>query len=567
VCLQIGYGACAEEERSSDIETWGSVQSQNIIRHPDVDHYHFVQQRNTLRLGLSWDVVGEDRGDSADLPYLRTARLLVSYRGAYDSIYDYTPIFRERDLRGRKPSRAAQRDLADLPRRARHAIAIDSQLREAYVDVAARSLPIRLRLGRQQIVWGEADLFRMLDRANPLDTSWHFVEEIPPPSFGWDDLRIPLWMVRGWYDVGALGPLSGVLYEMYWTPGDWRPVKVAFLPRPWGIRLSNPLTNREDGAFVAPFSGIRRLANSSLFRQGNYSRNPWSNSQIGARLSWTVSSGLRTSLYYFHQRWAGDDGTPCAPLRGLPDTTAGRVRTQELIRRGTLPVEYITPYVHTVGLSGSYYARRAQATLRLETVYDFNLPVFNRDRSTTFAPLLPGISQRDFWKGMVAFDRGVDVPVVNPEGVVFVTGQWFVHHIIHNKDSLTGPLDLPTAGLRGRPFCGSSRSEPCTNPLGNGSFRDDVRGWESLITLAAFTNYRDGTVVPVVGLVLDPVNSYSMNMFWNVAVLLGAHLSVDVTQRYFATTQDDVQKGPFNPWLFGTMRGRSETAVRVTCRL
>jgi len=44
---------------------------------------------------------------------------------------------------------------------------------------------LRLRVGKQQLVWGEADLFRMLDRANPLDTSWHFVEEVPPPSFGW----------------------------------------------------------------------------------------------------------------------------------------------------------------------------------------------------------------------------------------------------------------------------------------------------------------------------------------------------------------------------------------------
>jgi hypothetical protein len=160
---------------------------------------------------------------------------------------------------------------------------------------------------------------------------------------------------------------------------------------------------------------------------------------------------------------------------------------------------------------------------------------------------------------MVAFDRPVSI-----DAGAFVTVQAFVHHVMHNKSSLTGPLDLPTAGARGRPFCGSPPSKPCTDPNGNGSFRDDVRSWESLITAAAFTSYAAGRVVPVLGVVLDPVNSYSVNAFWSVGWVVGSAVTVDVTQRYFATAQRDVQKGPFNPWVFGTMRGRSETALRVT---
>jgi hypothetical protein len=562
--LAVGDSRAAQPD--GDVEATGSVESQNIVRHSDVDEFHFIQQRNTLRLGLRWDVVRDGRRGAIAVPAVGAVQVLLLYRAVYDSVYDYAPILRERDLRGRKPGRAAQRDLADLPRGVRDAIKSESQLREAYVDVTLRSYPIRLRIGRQQIVWGEADLFRMLDRANPLDTSWHSVEEIPPPSFGWDELRIPLWMIRGWDELGDAGPLSDVRYEMYWTPGDWRPVKVAFLPRPWGIRLPNPLTNREDGAFFAPFSGVRRLDRSTLFQQGNYRRTPWDNSQVGLQLSWTLARDIRTSVYYFYQRWAGDDGTPSAPLRGLPDTERGRQRTQDLLHRGTLPVEYITPYIHTIGMSGSHYVETLRTTLRVETVYDFGIAIFNRDKATTFAPLLPGLSRRDYWKGMLAFDRPIVASFAGDDRVIFLTGQWFVHHIIHNKDSLTGPLDLPTAGARSRPFCGSPSDRPCPDPRGNGSFRDDVRSWESLITLAAFTNCRGGTVLPVAGIVLDPVNSYSMHVFWNVGILVGSGVSVDLTQRYFATLQRDVQKGPFNPWLFGTMRGRSETALRVTYR-
>jgi hypothetical protein len=167
---------------------------------------------------------------------------------------------------------------------------------------------------------------------------------------------------------------------------------------------------------------------------------------------------------------------------------------------------------------------------------------------------------------MLAFDRPLALGWMNGGGQVFVSGQWFVHHLIHNKDSLTGPLDLPTAGARSRPFCGSARDKPCTDPRGNGSFRDDVRSWESLLTLAAFTAYRRGTVTPVAAFVLDPVNSWSMHLVWSVEVVVGAGVSVDLTQRYFVTMQGDVQKGPFNPWLFGTMRGRSETGLRLTYR-
>ncbi len=499
-------------------------------------------------------------------PALTDARVFLAYRGVYDSIYSYAPIFRERDLRGRKPGRAAERDLRDLSVRTRQALAFEDRIREASLDVTARAWPLRVRIGRQQVVWGEADLFRMLDRANPLDTSWHFGEEIPPPAFGWDDLRIPFWMVRVWLGLGSLGPASDIRTEAYWNLGDWRPIKVAFLPRPWGIRLLNPLTNREDGAFFAPFAGIRRLDHSRLFEQGDYSRTPWENSQVGWQLSARFAGDLRAALYYFHQRWADDDGTPAAVIQGLPDTPRGRDRTQDLLLRGTLPVRYVAPYIHTLGLSASAYVPPVQTTLRLETVYDFGLPIFDRERQTTFAPLLPGVSHRDYWKGMLAFDRPLALGWVNGAGAVFISGQWFVHHLIHDKDSFTGPLDLPTAGARSRPFCGSAPDRPCTDPRGNGSFRDDIHAWESLVTLAAFTTYRRGTVTPVAAFILDPVNSWSMHLCWSVELLLRSGVSVNLTQRYFVTTQTDVQKGPFDPWLVGTMRGRSETGLRLTYR-
>ena len=554
-------------QKFGPIELSGNLQSQNIVRNPDVDEYHFVQQRNTFRARVDWDWL--QRGkliDRFDLPFIQSAKLLLLYRGVYDSVYDYTPTLRERDFRGRKPGPAALRDLGDLSQSKLDALKFQSDLREAYMDLKLADVPLSFRLGKQQIIWGEADDFRMLDRANPLDTSWHFIEEIPPPSFGWDDLRIPLWMLKGLWDVGNIGPLSNTFVEAYWNPGDWRPVKVGYLPQPWGLRIQNPLTNREDGAFLAPFPDMRRLmSGTNLFGQGDYSRNPGDNSQVGVRASGVFPNGFQLSLNYFYQRWAGDDGTPFAPVRGIAPTVQGQVLTNQLVSNGTLPVEYITPYIHTVGLSANYFEGNfTQTIFRLETVYDFGIYMLDRDKETTFAPFLPGTTRKDYWKGMLAFDRPTWIRSLNKKTTFFITGQWFLHHIMHNEDTLTTALDLPTAGRRPRPFCGSDKFTPCYDPNGNGNFRDDVRSWESLITLAIFTFYKGGSVVPLLGFIYDPVNSNSMYPFWNLDYLVTPNFIVNVTQRYFIPGQSDVQKGVFDPWLLGTQRGRSETALRLT---
>ena len=555
------------------IELSGNLQSQNIVRHPDVDEWHFIQQRNTFRARVDWNWLEKGKLiDRIELPFIESSKFFLLYRGVYDSIYDYTPTFRERDFRGRKPGRAALRDLNDLSKGARDAIKFENSLREAYIDLKIANAPVSFRLGKQQIIWGEADDFRMLDRANPLDTSWHYIMEIPPPSFGWDDLRIPLWMFKGLWDIGNVWNISNTFLEAYWNPGDWRPVKVSYLPRPWGLRIQNPLFNREDGAFFAPFRNpttggpLERLMNgSALFKQGDYSRTPGDNSQVGVRLSGVFPNGMQVGVHYFYQRWAGDDGSPFAPIRGITPTDEGNIRTQALLAKGTLPVEYITPYIHTVGLSANYFEGNwTQAIFRLETVYDFGIYMLDRDKETTFAPLLPGTTRKDMWKGMLAFDRPTWIRALNKKTTFFITGQWFLHHIMHNEDTLTTALDLPTAGARSRAFCGAPKNQPCNDPNGNGNFRDDVRSWESLLTFAIFTFYKGGSVVPLLGFIYDPVNSNSLYPFWNLDWVVTPNFIVNLTQRYFIPGQSDVQKGVFDPWLLGTQRGRSETALRLT---
>lgn len=79
----------------------------------------------------------------------------------------------------------------------------EGELRELYVDATLAGT--FLRLGKQQIVWGEADGLKVLDVVNPQ----HFREFILPP---FEDSRIPLWAVN------AEIPIRDVTLQLLWIP-------------------------------------------------------------------------------------------------------------------------------------------------------------------------------------------------------------------------------------------------------------------------------------------------------------------------------------------------------------
>ena len=355
-------------QKFGPIQLSGNLQSMNIVRTPDQDTYQFIMNRNVAHIHLDYDWLQSGKFyNKYDIPFIDTSHLSVIWRGVYDSIYDTTPGFiQKEDIHGRaygnKMTLDEYRKLLRLPRSVlevsglsrgeRDALKFDNQLREFYIDLKFRNLPLSVRAGRQQIVWGETDNFRMLDRANTLDLTWHFTQEIPgPATYGWDELRRPFWMFKFLYEVGDVWRLSQNFLEWYWNPGDWYPAKQAFLPRPWGLPFLNPLTNPIDGVFIGGVCGASRIHVTSgpnkglglcttlmdstrLFEQGDYARNPIDNSQVGVRYHALSPFGLEFTLNYMYQRWGGDDGTNYAPLRGLDKTPANSLRTQRLEQAG-----------------------------------------------------------------------------------------------------------------------------------------------------------------------------------------------------------------------------------------
>jgi hypothetical protein len=128
-------------------------------------------------------------------------------------------------------------------------------------------VPLIFRVGRQQVIWGESDQFRLMDIINPLDTTWHLQQE------EWDKLRIPLWLVKGIWDFGDVGPFSNSFAELVWNPGDFQPGnKVEFLPAPWAVPVATAkqLTARVPGVFsTEPISSPLFDLQGTSIRQGS----------------------------------------------------------------------------------------------------------------------------------------------------------------------------------------------------------------------------------------------------------------------------------------------------------
>jgi len=90
---------------------------------------------------------------------------------------------------------------------------------ELYTDLQLGDL--WLRLGKQQISWGEMIGVRITDQVNALDTSWHLTME--PEEY--ENIRIPNWMLRGVYQFGAIECLNlrDSYLEAFVNPGDITP--------------------------------------------------------------------------------------------------------------------------------------------------------------------------------------------------------------------------------------------------------------------------------------------------------------------------------------------------------
>lgn len=546
----------------------GSFEAQQLARTPKAGEFQFIQQRNTLRLLANWTWIddGEWTGpfpSSWKTGSIENVDVFLLYRGVYDSVYDFLPsVPTTTDYRG-EPVPSRFDNLNKLTKGQRDALKYENRLREAYVDVNIDGGWL-VRAGRQQIVWGVSDGFRILDRVNSLDLTWHQYQALPPTDDSFDEIRIPFWMLLlrkegfGIREVDELGAFA----EAYWNPGDWTPNKVGYLPTPWGIMRANPLANPETGEQAQLAGGTK------LFRQGSYSRNPAENSQGGLRFGndrhlcdRLTECPLQISIAYLYQRFTpwGGASTSAAYLFDAPSDSVGP---------GEIALEYRAPYVHTIGLSLSYTPTLKPGieypiprkdlvdyAFRLETTVDLGVPFYSCKEGWQRNPagpakcvpvsqptsLLPPTEKHDIWSGVFGVDGSY-----RRWNQLLGSFQVFWTYLLDDDETTLGSLDLPSIG------------EPLeTTP----AFRDDVRSWEVLTTATLGYSWLGGRVRLSGIHLLDWVNSWSQEAAWALDLRPATGLSVQLSQRFLINPKDEVI---FEPWgLAGLNRGRSEIGLRI----
>jgi len=611
----------------------GKVDSLNLVRHSNPEKFQFIMNRNVLRLRVDWDWLQNGRLiDRFDLPFIERSKLYLLYRGVYDGFYDIAPKdlqegqTRFDDLVGgpiignrpgtckggpcpannTDPSNLLPGNYSRFTDTNRSADKFENRLREVYIDFKLKNAPLSFRIGRQQVIWGESDQFRVMDVINPIDVTWHFQIE------SWDEIRTPQWLAKGLWDIGEVGPLSDAFLEVVYNPFDFQPgYRVDFLPRPWAAPYPDPLRagqiqTDKTGTLTTP---LFNLQGTSLSR-GDFKRNPQEASEVGARFHAVTPQGFEFALNYLYGRgrtpggsnvnglkiediFVSATGDPnhlssisTVPIKGYFRFVDAKGRTAILPVRPVYVVgKLIYPYNHIFGMTGNYFeGDYTQAVLRFETLYTMGEP-FQTTDPTTLVPVRAlgnadanlktygrspiGFTKRDMWIGMAGFDRPTWIRFLNPKATWFLTAQFFWTYVNGNVDNLCGhqPVgDYPYFGNVGQwvggPFAGLNERQQHVRALQDVGNGDAIRRWEHLITFAGTSFYRSGTVVPFIASAWDPVNS-SEEVLWNIDYFYSNNFIISLQQKFF-TTYGSKAASNDSEYTGGRFDRRDETGVRLT---
>jgi hypothetical protein len=213
-------------------ETIGN--SDNPLDYPVSGAGHLRQDRFFLQISYDHDLTRlthESTGLLAPFRLINPSSLkyTLEYRFEGEGLYDWGPDEYSHEYAGLSRFRS---DLpkVDIPGLAHTTPFLDPAYIKERVDRLRRNAitrnrlflafldfekgPLFIRVGRQNLSWGETDIFRLLDNINPLDDSFggFFI--------ALDERRVPIAMVRSSYQLGSWGPFQDAFLEGFVAQGN-----------------------------------------------------------------------------------------------------------------------------------------------------------------------------------------------------------------------------------------------------------------------------------------------------------------------------------------------------------
>ncbi|WP_138378916.1 DUF1302 domain-containing protein [Luteithermobacter gelatinilyticus] len=327
-------------------------------------------------------------------------------------------------------------------------------LREFYLD---GNIPfdngneLNIRLGRQQVVWGRTDLFRVLDVINPVDYSRHNIyDEL-------EDIRIPQWMLAMEYRMGATGGFEDLNLSLVWNFDKFRPSNLGQAGTPYQILGAGSFFRGmkncwDNGCTVANFAGLPVPDTTGLaatdfpagsigIRQVNLPEWELDNTQLGVKVE-GVLSGVGFSLNYLTY------------LSQLPSLHGGAVGPEAFnaftgeVRQWPYLIAFDIefPRIHLFGGSLDLYMDSIKSVFRIEAAYTTGEEFANTLRPELF-------SESDVLRYVIGWDRDTFIPFLNEDKAFLLSAQIFGQHILdHELEETAGSLaGVPGFGKAGIP--------------------------------------------------------------------------------------------------------------------
>jgi hypothetical protein len=294
-----------------------------------------------------------------------------------------------------------------------------------------------LKIGKQQVVWGRTDLFRVLDVINPVDYSRNNIyDEL-------QDIRIPMWIAQAEYRMGASENMQDRNLSVVWNFDQFRPNNLGQGGTPNSIldagNFFRAMANcYQNGCTVGNFGVASPLGGyATNFGPGQIGIKDvnlpnWSlaNTQLGLKFEGVTKDGLSFSLNGLTYR------SQLPSLRGAnvgtnPFNGANTASTNG----GYIPLfEMVYPRVNLVGGSMDFQIESVGAAMRLEGAYTSGEEFANTARPELY-------SKNNVWRSVIGFDRPTFVPFISSERTVLFSGQLFYQHIFDHQ-SYQGPWGM-----------------------------------------------------------------------------------------------------------------------------
>jgi hypothetical protein len=335
-------------------------------------------------------------------------------------------------------------------------------LRELYVKGSVdldEGKSLFVKVGRQQIVWGRTDLFRVLDVINPVDYSRNNIyDEL-------QDIRIPVWALQTEYRMGSSSIMQDQNLQFIWNFDKFRPNNLGQCGTPNVILdagcffrgMANLWDSGGTVANFAPFSapgtpgpgtGPWFATNFGAHQIGirNVVLPKWSlsDTQVGVKYEGVASDGLSFSLNALNYR------SQLPSLRafnsGAINPFTGAVGNSSVFSGPgqNVPVENLIafdmyfPRVSLLGGSMDLTWDAAKAAVRVEGAF-----TRGEEFANTLNPRL--FSENKVFRSVIGIDRPTFIPFISTSRTTLFSGQIFFQHIFDHQlqQGLYGQVGMP----------------------------------------------------------------------------------------------------------------------------